>query len=64
MQSGPDDLAEVAELGEDWFDRAVEPKQAVDPRLSPRVLERFRAGGPGWRTRIIAASEDWLKNDP
>jgi uncharacterized protein (DUF4415 family) len=33
------------------------PKQAVKLRLSPDVLEHFRAGGPGWQTRINAALE-------
>lgn len=28
------------------------PKQAVKLRLSPDVLEHFRAGGAGWQTRI------------
>ena len=77
---GPNELAESPELGEDWFDRAVahvggrpakrgrpravEPKQAVNLRLSPRVIARFRAGGAGWQTRINAALEDWLKDHP
>lgn len=28
------------------------PKQAVKLRLDPDVLERWRASGPGWQTRI------------
>jgi uncharacterized protein (DUF4415 family) len=28
------------------------PKEAVKLRLSPEVLDHFRAGGPGWQTRI------------
>ena len=28
------------------------PKQAVNLRLDPDVLEHFRAAGPGWQTRI------------
>jgi uncharacterized protein (DUF4415 family) len=31
------------------------PKQAVNIRLDPDVLARFRAGGPGWQSRINAA---------
>lgn len=27
-------------------------KQAVSIRLSPEVLEHFKAGGPGWQSRI------------
>ena len=33
------------------------PKEAVKLRLSPEVLDHFRAGGPGWQTRINAALE-------
>jgi uncharacterized protein (DUF4415 family) len=28
------------------------PKQQVTLRLSPEVLEAFKASGPGWQTRI------------
>lgn len=31
------------------------PKVSVTLRLDPDVLERFRATGPGWQTRINAA---------
>ena len=33
------------------------PKEAVKLRLAPEVLDHFRAGGPGWQTRINAALE-------
>ncbi len=33
------------------------PKQAVKLRISPDVLDYFRAGGPGWQTRINATLE-------
>lgn len=32
--------------------KAVTPKVSTTIRLSPEVLEYFRAGGPGWQTRI------------
>lgn len=32
-------------------------KEAVKLRLSPDVLDHFRAGGPGWQTRINATLE-------
>jgi uncharacterized protein (DUF4415 family) len=35
----------------------AQPKEAVKLRLSPDVLDHFRAGGPGWQTRINAALE-------
>lgn len=33
------------------------PKEAVKLRLSPDVLDHYRAGGPGWQTRINATLE-------
>ena len=68
------DYGEIPELGDDWFARAVpneggkprgrpraaSPRRAVSLRLSQRVIESFRAGGPGWQTRINAALEEWL----
>lgn len=33
------------------------PKEAVKLRLSPDVLDHFRAGGPGWQTRINVTLE-------
>ncbi len=33
------------------------PKEAVKLRLSPDVLDHFRAGGPGWQTRINTTLE-------
>lgn len=32
-------------------------KEAVKLRLSPDVIDHFRAGGPGWQTRINAELE-------
>lgn len=37
-------------------------KERITIRLSHDVVERFRAGGDGWQTRIDAALKDWLKN--
>jgi len=70
------DYQEIPELTEEWFARAEvheggkpvrrgrprseSPKKAVNLRLSERVIIGFRAGGPGWQTRINAALEEWL----
>ena len=35
----------------------LRPKEAVKLRISPDVLDHFRAGGPGWQTRINAMLE-------
>ena len=65
------DLDDAPRLDRDWFKRAeiwegnklvrpgrprkAMPKQAVSLRLDPDVLDYFRAGGPGWQSRINAA---------
>lgn len=36
-------------------------KERVTIRLSPEVVEPFRATGDGWQTRLDAALKDWLK---
>ena len=38
-------------------------KSRITIRLSPEVLERFRATGAGWQTRIDEALKDWLKTN-
>jgi uncharacterized protein (DUF4415 family) len=35
--------------------KKLAPKEAVNIRLDPDVLARFRAGGRGWQSRINAA---------
>lgn len=37
------------------------PKVSTTIRLSPDVIEAFRAAGDGWQTRIDAALKDWLR---
>jgi uncharacterized protein (DUF4415 family) len=36
-------------------------KERITIRLSPEVLEPFRATGDGWQARLDAALKDWLK---
>ena len=63
----PDD---APELDDEWFERAeirigdkvVRPgrprgsaKRPVSLRLDQAVIDHFRAGGPGWQSRINAA---------
>lgn len=36
-------------------------KERVTIRLSPEVVEAFRATGAGWQTRMDAALQDWIK---
>jgi uncharacterized protein (DUF4415 family) len=37
-------------------------KERITIRLSREVVEKFRATGDGWQTRVDAALRDWLKN--
>jgi uncharacterized protein (DUF4415 family) len=59
------------ELTDEWFDKAElrvgdkvirrgrppldSPKKLVSLRLDQDVIDRFRAGGPGWQSRINVA---------
>jgi uncharacterized protein (DUF4415 family) len=68
---GPADYAEIPELTDDWFEKAVphrngqplrrgrpkaaSTKQQVTLRLDRDVLERFRQTGEGWQSRINEA---------
>lgn len=37
------------------------PKVSTTIRLSPDVVQAFRATGDGWQTRIDSALKDWLR---
>ena len=39
-------------------------KAQVAIRLDSDVLSAFRAGGPGWQTRLNAVLKDWLASQP
>src|SRR5580658_7422445 len=65
-----EDSDTAPELTDDWFDKAEQriggtvirrgrppldtPKKLVSLRLDRDVIDRFRAGGPGWQSRINA----------
>lgn len=38
----------------------AKPKVSTTIRLSPDVIEYFKAGGRGWQTRIDEALRDWI----
>lgn len=40
---------------------AAVKKERITIRLSPEVLDAFRATGPGWQTRMDAALKQWLE---
>ena len=37
-------------------------KERITIRLSPEVVQPFRATGEGWQSRVDAALKDWLKS--
>ena len=39
----------------------TDPKISTTIRLDADIVEKFRAQGPKWQTRINAALRDWLK---
>jgi uncharacterized protein (DUF4415 family) len=40
--------------------RSDNPKASTTIRLDADIIERFRADGPGWQSRINAALREWL----
>ncbi len=44
--------------------KAEVTKERITIRLSPEVLEPFRATGKGWQTRMDAALKQWLAEHP
>lgn len=41
--------------------KASVTKERITIRLSPDVVQTFRASGEGWQTRMDAALKEWLK---
>jgi uncharacterized protein (DUF4415 family) len=39
-------------------------KERITVRLSPDIVQTFRATGKGWQARLDAALRDWLKTHP
>ena len=58
----PHEYEELPELTEDMLARdklkkggrplSASPRKSISLRLPPEVIERWRATGPGWRTRM------------
>lgn len=44
--------------------KAAVTKERITIRLSQDVVDRFRASGDGWQTRVDAALKDWLNSHP
>ncbi len=74
----PGEYEEIPELTDEFFERAEHrigekvirrgrppldtPKKLVSLRLDQDVIDRFRAGGPGWQSRINAALRKHLRS--
>jgi uncharacterized protein (DUF4415 family) len=41
--------------------RIPNPKVSTTLRLDADVIAHFRAGGPGWQSRINAALREWMQ---
>ena len=54
--------ATVAELRKARGKNKLSTKQAVAIRIDPDVLAAFRAGGPGWQTRMNAVLRAWVES--
>lgn len=52
------DLKQMKKIGRP---KAEVTKERITIRLSPDVVEAFKASGTGWQTRIDTALKDWLK---
>ena len=59
------DYADIPELDEDFFKRAVivlpQPKASVCIRLDQEVLDWFKAQGKGYQTRINALLRAYME---
>ena len=63
----PEEYEELPELTEDMLSRAVfkkagrprsvNPKQMISLRLAPEVIDKWKATGPGWQTRMAKRLE-------
>lgn len=68
--SDPDDVPDLS--GDGWPEKfakakvrrgrppVARPKVSTTIRLSPDVIDYFKAGGRGWQTRIDEALRDWI----
>ena len=55
------DEQEFANLRPVGRPRSEVTKERITIRLSPEVVDAFRATGKGWQTRMDAALKEWLK---
>ncbi|WP_295434879.1 BrnA antitoxin family protein [uncultured Thiodictyon sp.] len=56
-----EEMSELRPLVRPGRPKAESTKTLISIRLSPDVLDFFKADGSGWQTRIDAALRDWIK---
>ncbi|MCU0924385.1 MAG: BrnA antitoxin family protein [Burkholderiaceae bacterium] len=56
------DESQVSAVPESARRRSPSTSIAINIRLSPEVLEAFKATGDGWQTKVDSALKDWLKD--
>jgi uncharacterized protein (DUF4415 family) len=64
VTSGGGVAATVAGLRRTRVPNKKPVKEQVAIRLDQEVVAALRATGPGWKTRVNAALEDWLAKQP
>lgn len=64
VTSGGSVAATIAALRRTRGPNKAPTKEQVAIRLDREVVGAFRAGGPGWQTRMNAALKDWLAAHP
>ncbi len=57
-----DAVDQYAEIAASPGLRKTPTKERITTRMSTNVLQQFQATGPGWKSRIDAALQDWLQS--
>ncbi|WP_144112779.1 BrnA antitoxin family protein [Paraburkholderia sp. BCC1886] len=58
----PEDFKKMKKMGARGRPRLDEPKVLLSVRYDADIVERFKATGDGWQTRMNDALRDWLKD--
>lgn len=59
------DFSDIPEADEEFWKRAKvkhpRPKQTVNMRLDAEIIDFFKAGGPGYQTRINSVLQSYVQ---
>jgi uncharacterized protein (DUF4415 family) len=58
----PEDFKKMKRLGARGRPRLETPKVLLSVRYDADIVERFKATGDGWQTRMNDALREWLKD--